>query len=121
MRKGKIPLGNGCHSLLGLPDFTGSLKEGEVFIVVEGQFLRQLNLAVQEGDDDVIVYRPPGVRASDARRAKNVFCEILAHDLFGPGKGGGVDPESGRASAIYFSTRGETPLADLLAGGDMVG
>ena len=122
MRRGKLPLGGGCHSLLGLPDFTHSLAEGEVFIVVAGQHLRPLSLAVQDGDagagDDVIVYRPPGVRANDARKAKCVYCHALAEDLFGKGRGSGMAPESGRASAIYFSTRGETPLADLLAGGE---
>ena len=50
-----------------------------------------------------------------------VFCPALRADLFGKGKGRGEAPEGGRASAIYFSTRGEAPLADLLAGGDMDG
>ena len=50
-----------------------------------------------------------------------VFCPALRADLFGKGKGRGEAPEGGRASALYFSTRGEAPLADLLAGGDMDG
>lgn len=123
IRKGKIKLGQNCTVVMGFPDPTGTLREGEIFQVIDGQHTQPLALpdsCCGEGGrawTDALIYRPPGVRASDVRRVKSVYCQQLVKELFG--SGGTIDVR--RASAVFFSVHGVTPLADMLAGGDYDG
>ncbi len=117
LRKGKLRLNSESVTVMGFPDFTGDLAPGEIFLVVDGRHYQPLSLSeVSDGDgtssSTALVYRPPGVRAGDVRKVRSVYSARLHSELFGDGRG--VD--LGRASAVFFSTRGERPLADLLAG-----
>ena len=123
IRKGKLPIGEASYVVKGFPDFTGTLAEGQIFLVIDGKHVQPLVLTGErEGVGQTpcsaaIVYRPPGVRAGDVRRVRSVFCPPLADELFGDGRS--IDPA--RASAVYFSVHGAQPLADMLAGGDYDG
>ena len=133
IRKGKIRLGGDNVVVMGFPDFTGTLREGEIFLCVDGRHQQPLALDESccgggpgESDgggngtgawSDALVYHPPGVRASDVRRVRSVYCQALVDELFGPN--GKID--TGRGSAVFFSVQGATPLADMLAGGDYDG
>ena len=127
-------MGEASYVVMGLPDPTGALAEGEIFLVIDGKHQQPLVLANAYGGElarspagapdrqlpvcsDALVYRPPGVRAGDVRRVRSVYCQELATELFGDGRS--VDPA--RASAVYFSIHGRQPLADMLAGGDYDG
>jgi hypothetical protein len=73
--------------------------------------------------DQALVYRAPGCLAVDARRvAVARSCPALEAMLFGPGPAGHTNCVSPKlAHAVFFSTSGERPLADYLAGGDYDG
>ncbi|KAH6898134.1 RNA dependent RNA polymerase-domain-containing protein [Thelonectria olida] len=86
-------------------DFTGELAEGEVQLAFSSKF--------QLGEDsdtlldgiDVLVARSPAHFASDIQKVKAVFKPSLRK----------------LKDVIVFSVRGDTPLADLLSGGDYDG
>lgn len=147
LREGKLPLGNQAHYVIGFPDFSGSLPEGASFLVVNGLAAYPSCAAAGAeagagwagaGDGSgggaslcvfggqALVYRAPGCLAGDARRVAIArTCPGLEGMLFGSGpaggtgKGGYISPDL--AFAVFFSTRGERPLADYLAGGDYDG
>lgn len=143
IRKGKLLAGDASVVVKGFPDFSGTLAEGEIMLIVDGKHYQPLalrgmpvpsggvRLDSADGEAEAVgasggappatpalVYRPPGVRAGDVRLARSVYSEALAAELFGH-NGMGVDPS--RASAVFFSIRGAQPLGDMLAGGDYDG
>ena len=42
LRKGKMRLGHDSVNVMGFPDFTGSLREGEIFLVIDGKHCQPL-------------------------------------------------------------------------------
>ena len=100
---GKLRI-EGSVNLPGRPDQTGTLAEGTVCVLQNGTFF----------EDDVLVYRNPGVAAGDLRRAKAVSpTPELARTLVG------ADPML--AHCVIFSTQGSRSMADMLSGGDYDG
>lgn len=88
------------------PDFTGSLKEGEVFFSPKSAMVdSETGLAVQFIEGDVIVGRHPALLPTDMRKVKAVFVPKL-QDFKG---------------ILFCSIHGELPLASILAGGDYDG
>ena len=94
----------GSHYFLGIPDFTGSLKEGEVAAVVGSSSF----------EEEVLVYRAPGTHAGDVRRARAVQPPAGLRKLLA-----GACPQ--QQNALFFSVHGERALADCLSGGDYDG
>ena len=45
LRKGKMCLGHDSVNVMGFPDFTGSLREGEIFLVIDGKHCQPLAMA----------------------------------------------------------------------------
>ena len=131
IRRGKLLVGDASVVVKGMPDFTGDLAEGEIMLIVDGKHYQPLALRGVDNDTasggggqrgaststPALVYRPPGVRASDVRKVKSVYSQRLADELFGVANA--ID--STRASAVFFSIHGAQPLGDMLAGGDYDG
>ena len=109
----KLPLAE-ATSVFGQPDPTGSLPEGHVCVVVQGMELA--HQLCRDGDDErgavreVLVHKSPGCHAGDVRKLKHARTPELEALLRG------VDRR--RAHAIFFSTRGERAVADMIAGCD---
>jgi hypothetical protein len=131
IRTGKLLVGDASVVVKGMPDFTGDLAEGEIMLIIDGKHSQPLALRGIDNDTasggggqrgaststPALVYRPPGVRASDVRKVKSVYSQRLVDELFGDANA--ID--SSRASAVFFSIHGAQPLGDMLAGGDYDG
>lgn len=100
---GRFPIRD-SHSLMGIPDPSGSIPEGEVCVLVKGAACVH---------DRLLVYKSPGLLPGDLRtpRAISPPAALLAHLDFG---------RSGQ-NAIIYSTRGGRSLADMTAGSDLDG
>eukprot|EP00897_Mesotaenium_endlicherianum_P009423 jgi/Mesen1/8509/ME000480S07862 len=88
------------HYLLGVADFTGTLKEGEVYVVTDDGPLA----------GDCLVHRYPGVQLANIRKLRAVDCPELRSYL----------PPDAR-HFIAFSTKGRRSEPDKMAGGDLDG
>ncbi|KIX09342.1 uncharacterized protein Z518_00421 [Rhinocladiella mackenziei CBS 650.93] len=89
------------------PDPVGVLEEGEIFISFSHPIKNpRTGLGERELDDmDVLVARNPAYLASDMQKRRAVYKRELRY----------------YRNVVIFSTRGETPLASLLSGGDYDG
>jgi hypothetical protein len=110
LRHGKIVLPD-SWSLPGLPDRTGSLKAGEICVVVHGKPLRRLS---DDAAMEVLVYGSPGMNPGDLHKVKVVYPQRLL-DTFEE------HCDLHRCNAVFFSTLDERSLADRIAGGDYDG
>lgn len=85
-----------------VPDFTGELKEGQI------SFSPPFNVqseGMEFTSGTVLVGRHPAYLPTDIRKVELANVPLLRE----------------RRGVIYFSTRGQRPLADILAGGDYDG
>jgi len=105
-RQFKIHL-NQSTSLIGICDPTGTLKPGEVHILLSSAF--KDNDTGQSRSTlhglEVLIARNPSLRNSDIQKARARFCPELAH-LY---------------DVVVFSAQGPRPLASKLSGGDYDG
>lgn len=101
-----IPIGRSAY-VFCVPDVTGTLEEGEVHLAFSGTFKDEASGFQDTGlnDMDVLVARNPALRACDIQKVHAV-----------------VNPSLSRLKdVIVFSTKGSTPLAEVLSGGDYDG
>lgn len=99
--EGKIPLGGKSWYLMGAPDPTGQLEEGQCFLAIKGR--------PQDTHGKVLVYHSPGLHFGDARVLEAVYPRGIEEYI-----GDGVN-------AIFFSTKGKRLVTDMMAGGDLDG
>ena len=112
LKAGKLTLPD-SYTLPGMPDFTGSLAPGEICVVVNGHALPR-PMGLREGEAfEVLVYGSPGMHPGDLHKVAVCYPEALREMI------SGSDPS--RSHGIFFSTRGERSLADMIAGGDFDG
>jgi len=112
LKAGKLALPD-SHTLVGHPDFTGSLRPGEVCILLHGKQLPRPSELRSDELFQVLVYGSPGMHPGDIRKLSVVYPEKLLDTIRG------VDPA--RMHSIFFSTLGERPEADRIAGKDYDG
>ncbi|KAM0345777.1 hypothetical protein ACHAPU_006130 [Fusarium lateritium] len=86
-------------------DFTGTLKEGEVHLAFSSKFQADGESDTLLDGIDILVARAPAHFVSDIQRVKAVFQPSLKR----------------LKDVIVFSSKGKSPLADLLSGGDYDG
>lgn len=90
-----------------VPDFTGTLKEGEVHVCFSGAFeddVSGYSETLLDGHD-VLVSRSPAHFSSDVQKVRAVYRPELKH----------------LKDVVVFSTQGDISLATLLSGGDFDG
>jgi hypothetical protein len=113
----KLPLYNPHASLystnlVGVPDPTGTLEEGEVFVSLKYSISYKSN-DPRNGilsDGDIVVSRYPMGHWGDIRKLKHRLTPEL-EAFVGDRKG----------STIFFSTKGSISAADMMGGGDFDG
>jgi hypothetical protein len=103
-----IPLTDACgnatgKSFFGVPDPTGTLAAGEIYV-------RDTGRAENNTLGDVLVVRQPAYHLGDPRKMKAVAATPELEEHF-----------RGHAFAVVFSTRGERPAAHELSEGDYDG
>ena len=98
--EGRIPLPWSWY-LMGAPDPTGQLEEGQCCLVLSG--------TPQHTCGKVVVYRAPGLHFGDARVLEAVYPSRMA-EFIGEGQ-----------HAIFFSCKGPRSATDMMAGGDLDG
>lgn len=86
-------------------DFTGTLEEGEVHFAFSNKFQTNEESETLLDGIDILVARAPAHFVSDIQKVKAVFKPGLKR----------------LKDVIVFSTKGKSPLADLLSGGDYDG
>ena len=91
-------------SLMGVPDYTGSVPEGEVVVIEEGKYIQE----------EILLYRNPGTHIGDIRKVR---ASLPTPELLQTFEG--ISPEL--VNGVIFSTRGPRALADMLSGGDYDG
>lgn len=104
----KLNIRIGCSAYLFMViDFENVLEEGQVHIGFSDRFRSDTDdwEGTMVYGRDVLVARSPAHFPSDIQRVKAVFKLELAH----------------LQNVIVFSAKGETPLADMLSGGDYDG
>ncbi|KAG8166096.1 hypothetical protein KVR01_004648 [Diaporthe batatas] len=104
----KLNIKIGCSAYLFMVvDFQNVLEEGQVQIAFSDRFRSDTDdwEGTMVHGRDVLVARSPAHFPSDIQRVKAVFKPELAH----------------LQNVIVFSAKGETPLADMLSGGDYDG
>jgi hypothetical protein len=102
----KIPLGRSTMAFC-VPDMTRTLKEGTVHLSFSSTFMDPVSMFQDTvlNDMDVLVSRMPANRLSDIQKVRAVISSELC----------------GLKDVIVFSTQGQSPLADMLSGGDYDG
>jgi hypothetical protein len=90
-----------------VPDMTRTLKEGTVHLTFSSTFMDPVSRFQETvlNDMDVLVSRMPANRLSDIQKVRAVVSSELC----------------GLKDVIVFSTQGQSPLADMLSGGDYDG
>ena len=97
-----IDIGQSAYAYM-VVDFWGFLDEGEVHLGFSSKFQGSSNTLLH--GIDILVARAPAHLPSDIQRVKAVFKPQL----------------SSLQDVVVFSSKGDTPLADLLSGGDYDG
>jgi hypothetical protein len=92
-------------NVLMLADFSGTLREGEVYLGSTAELPVDDYKTPWLEDIDVLVARTPAHLATDIRKVRAVAPKNLRR----------------LKNVIVFSTKGERPLADMLSGGDYDG
>ena len=114
LRSLKVPLYNPddnlySTNLVGVPDPTGTLEEGEVFISMK---FKTTSKGCGALSNEIIVSRYPMGLRGDIRKLKLKSCNTDKLEAFvGDRKG----------SVIFFSTKGSRSAADMMGGGDYDG
>ncbi|KAF7559150.1 hypothetical protein G7046_g5006 [Stylonectria norvegica] len=98
----KIPRSTYAYMVI---DFTGTLEEGEVQLAFSSKFQADGDSETLLDGIDVLVARAPAHFVSDIQKVKAVFRPNLKL----------------LKDVIVFSSKGDSPLADLLSGGDYDG
>ncbi|RFN44855.1 hypothetical protein FIE12Z_10956 [Fusarium flagelliforme] len=86
-------------------DFTGTLEEGEVQLAFSSKFQAEGESDTLLDDIDILVARAPAHFVSDVQKVRAVFRPNLKRFK----------------DVIVFSSKGKSPLADMLSGGDYDG
>ncbi|RGP62108.1 hypothetical protein FLONG3_10335 [Fusarium longipes] len=86
-------------------DFTGTLEEGEVQLAFSSKFQADGESDTLLDDIDILVARAPAHFVSDVQKVRAVFRPNLKR----------------LKDVIVFSSKGKSPLADMLSGGDYDG
>ena len=100
MKSGAIPISNGVY-LYMVPDHTGTLAPGEIFVQFSNPSMYGKRLLLGE----TLVYRAPVQVQSDFQKMEAVECPEL--DMY--------------FDVVMFSTQGEVSPGSLLSGGDYDG
>lgn len=107
LRLGKVRLPE-SHNLRALPDLTGTLRAGEVCVVINGSEMAR-PIALLDGEPfHVLVYGAPGMHPGDIRKLTVTSTDALRRMI------GGADPS--RCNAIFFSIQGERSEQDCSRG-----
>lgn len=86
-------------------DFTGTLEEGEVQLAFSSKFQADGESDTLLDDIDILVARAPAHFVSDVQKVRAVFRPNLKR----------------LKDVVVFSSKGKSPLADMLSGGDYDG
>ena len=93
-------------TLFIVPDYTGTLAEGEIFVNLSAGSVDHVTLETTYTlIGDVLLSRSPAILPSDVQKVRAVDCPALRF----------------RSDVVFASIRGKRALADLLSGGDYDG
>lgn len=103
LRLGKVKLPD-SYNLRALPDLTGTLRPGEVCVVVNGSEVPRPIVLLDGEPFDILVYGAPGMHPGDIRKLRVTSTDALRRMI------GKADPS--RCNAIFFSIQGERSEQD---------